>query len=414
MRGRPAQPFPPCPEPMRILYLHHVGGYSGAAKSLVEMLLALPPGAVDGTAIVPAGAAARALEAAGLRTIVTRGVAQWDDTRFSHYRGWRWLVLLRELAYWPATLRAIREAARSGPYDLIHCNEVTALLPALAAKRRLRAPLVVHVRSLLRGADGGRVSAWLTNKLRRGADSVVAIDEAVRRTLPADLPVSVIHNGLPAPAVPPARPAGEPFRVGIVGVLHPVKGVYEFVAAARLLRERGVVVRLLVVGDNVRQLTDLRGWLLRRLNIARDVRADLEAYVAEHGLADCVEFTGFVADIRTVYSRLDAVCFPSHYDAPGRPVFEAALYGLPAIVAMRNPTDDVVVPGVTGLCIDTPDPQAIADAIALLAGDRARGRTMGGRARELALQRFEIGHTARSMLALYRRHCPAAATGPTT
>ncbi len=399
--------------PLRILYLHPFGVYGGATKSLSEMIAVLPAGSVRGLALAPPGVAARSLTQAGLEVLPVRGIAQWDDTRYGHYRGLRWLILLREIAYWPATLLALRRAARHGPFDLIHCNEVSALLAGIIAKQRLRAPLLVHVRSLQRGVDGGRVSAWLLRLLRRNADAVVAIDEAVRRTLPLDLPVRIVHNGMAAPQQLPVRESrGGPFRVAIIGVLHRAKGVYEFVAAARLLRERGVAVHLLVVGENVRPVTGLRGWLLRQFDFAHDVRGELETYVAQHGLGSDVEFTGFVADISSVYGRIDAVCFPSHLDAPGRPVFEAALFGLPTVVAMRNPTDDVVVPGRTGLCIDTPTPEAIADAIQTLAGDREKSRYMGEQARRIALTRFESRATAARMLELYRDVCSRTEASP--
>jgi glycosyltransferase involved in cell wall biosynthesis len=400
-------------QPLRILYLHPFGAYGGATKSLAEMVAALPAGCVQGVALAPPGVAARSLATAGLEVLPVRGIAQWDDTRFGHYRGLRWLILLRELAYLPGTLLALRRAAAHGPFDLIHCNEVTALLAGILAKKRLCAPLLVHVRSLQRGDDGGPVSAWLIRLLRRHADAVIAIDEAVRRTLPADLPVRIVYNGMSVPAeLPPKLDDSGPFRVAIVGVLHRAKGVYEFVAAAKLLRERSVDVQLLVVGENVRSVTGLRGWLLRRLDFARDVRGELEAYVAEHGLQRQVEFTGFVADIRGVYDRIDAVCFPSHLDAPGRPVFEAALFGLPTVVAMRNPTADVVVPGRTGLCIDVPTPEAIAAAIESLAADRAASRWMGGEARCIALQRFESRTTASRMYELYRQVLAQAPATP--
>ena len=390
---------------LRVLYLHPFAAYGGATKSLAEMVAALPTGSINGVALAPPGVAARSLGDAGLEVLQVRGIAQWDDTRFGHYRGARWLILLRELAHWPGTLLALRRAADRGPYDLIHCNEVTALLAGVLAKWLLRAPLLVHVRSLQRGGGGGRISAWLQRLLRTRADAVVAIDEAVRRTLPADLAVHVIHNGMKVPAELPPRASVGPFCVGIIGVLHRSKGVYELLEATRVLRDRRVEVRVLVVGENVHRLSGLRGWLLRKLDFARDVRSELEAYVALHGLKEFVEFTGFVPDIRPIYSRTDAVCFPSHLDAPGRPVFEAALFGLPTIVAMRNPTRDVIVPGETGLCIDHPEPIAIADAIQALAQDRALARRMGEQARRMALERFESRVCAAKMLALYRETC---------
>lgn len=390
---------------LRVLYLHPFAAYGGATKSLSEMLAAMPQRAVCGVAVTPAGIAAKSFEAAGVATIRVAGISQWDDTRFGHYRGARWLILLRELAYWPSTIRGLLKARRQGPYDLIHCNEITILLPALFAKWYLKVPLVVHVRSLQRGVDGGRVSAWLMGKLGNTADAVVAIDEAVRRTLPPELPVTVIHNGLRLPAESRPKETNGPLCVGIIGVLHRAKGVYEFVEAARILRDRGIAVHFLVVGENVRSTSGPKGWLLSKLDFSRDVRGELEAYVRQHALQDVVEFTGFVPDIRPIYGRLDVVCFPSHLDAPGRPVFEAALFGLPTVVAMRDPTSDVIVNEKTGLCIDDPTPEAIADAVQGLCGDRARASEMGAEARRLALSRFESSKTAQRMLDLYRKVC---------
>lgn len=390
---------------LKVLYLHPFAAYGGATKSLSELMGAMPRQEIEGIALAPLGLASQSLDSVGLRVLPVRGLAQWDDTRFGHYRGARWLILLRELAYWPGSLLALRRAAQHGPFDLIHCNEITALLVGVLAKRMLRVPLLVHVRSLQRSNRSGRVTAWLQRLLRRHADAVVAIDEAVRRTLPTDLSVQIIHNGMKVPSELPAKTPDptDVFCVGIIGVLHRSKGVYELIEAARLLRDRGVPMRVVVVGENVHQLSGLRGWLLRKLDFARDVRAELEAFVNEHRLQDVVEFTGFIRDIRPVYGRLDAVCFPSHLDAPGRPVFEAALFGLPTVVAMKQPTADVIVDGETGLCIAEPTPVAIADAIQTLARDPTRSRAMGFRARQLALERFDSQICAANMLNLYRR-----------
>ena len=389
---------------LKILYLHPFAAFGGATKSLAELVEALPAKSVTGIAIAPPGVAARSLEKAGLEVLPVRGVPQWDDTRIGHYQGLRWLILLREFAHWPPSLLALRKAAKHGPFDLIHCNEITALLVGILAKRMFHAPLIVHVRSLQRENAGGWVSGLLLKLLRQHVDELVAIDEAVRRTLPAELPVKIIHNGLRVPSELPEKEPNqkEKFCVGIIGVLHRYKGVYELLEAARLLRDRGVPVRVLVVGENGHKLSGIIGWLLRKVDFARDVRSELEVFVAKHHLQDMVEFTGFIQDIRPVYGRLDAVCFPSHLDAPGRPVFEAALYGLPTIVAMREPTADVIIDGETGICIAEPTPLTIADAIQCLANDRERSRAMGLKARLLAKGRFDSKICAEKMLATYK------------
>ena len=389
----------------RVLYLHPFAAYGGATSSLAEMFAALPRGSVSGVAIAPLGAASRVLESVGMIVTPARGIAQWDDTRFGHYRGTRWLILLREFAYWPFSLLALRRVAPSGPFDLIHCNEITVLLVGMVAKRLFNALLVVHVRSLQRSPAGSFITSRLRKWLRRNADAIVAIDDAVRRSLPLDLAVHVVHNGMAIPERLPVRDQQHPFRVGIIGVLHRSKGVYEFVQAACTLRERGIDARLIVIGENVRTLAGVSGWLLRTFDFARDVRGELETYVAQNRLQELVEFTGFIREKSSIYGALDAVCFPSHLDAPGRPVFEAALFSLPTIVAMREPTSDVVVAGETGICIDAPTPLAIANAIEMLARDRDRARRMGEQARQLALARFDSRLSAQKILEIYRSVC---------
>lgn len=388
-----------------LLYLHPFAAFGGATKSLAELVAAFPTGSVKGVALAPTGVAADSLTAAGLEVLQVRGLSQWDNTRFGHYRGVRWLILLREILLLPATVLAVRRAAKHAVYDAIHCNEITALPVGILAKRIMGVPLIVHVRSLQRKEDDGRITRWMNRLLSRHADAVVAIDEAVRRTLPADLPVEIIHNGMTVPTTPSLAATDEkqPFTIGIIGVLHRSKGLYELVEAMQLLRDRGLDIRLVIVGENVRRLDGLRGWLFRTLDFSRDVRAELSELVRKHGLADRVEFTGFVRDVPAIYRRIDAVCFPSHLDAPGRPVFEAALHGLPTIVAMKNPTDDVIIDGQTGLCIEIPTPENIASAVEVLASDRARARAMGAKARELAIGRFDSKVCAEKMLALYHR-----------
>lgn len=364
----------------------------------------MPTGEVDGVVLAPPGVASESLRSVGLKVFPVRGLAQWDNTRFGHYRGVRWLILLREIAYWPGSLLALRRVASNGHYDLIHCNEITALLLGFVAKRMLGVPLLVHVRSLQREGNDSSITMRLLDLMRRHADAIVAIDEAVRRTLPADLPVHIIHNGMRVSPKPYQRCLNdsEPFRVGIIGVLHRSKGLYELIAAIELLHARGVPIKLVIAGSNSRNLSGLAGWLLKRLDFARDVEADLKRYISGNNLDNIVEFAGFVKDVDAIYQRIDAVCFPSHLDAPGRPVFESALNGLPSIVAMRNPTNDVVIPGVTGLCIDRPEPELIADAIQELALNRKRSHEMGLKAREMALQKFDSRISAGRMMELYK------------
>ena len=50
---------------------------------------------------------------------------------------------------------------------------------------------------------------------------------------------------------------------------------------------------------------------------------------------------------------------------------------IPSIVAVRKPTSDTLVDGVTGLAVPPRDAEALASAIAALAADRGRAATDG-------------------------------------
>ena len=81
-----------------------------------------------------------------------------------------------------------------------------------------------------------------------------------------------------------------------------------------------------MVGGATRPERGLRAWLLKRLGLWQDAQADVSAAVEASGLGDAIHFLGHTPDIQRIYERIDVLCFPSHFDAPGRPVFEAAFH----------------------------------------------------------------------------------------
>jgi glycosyltransferase involved in cell wall biosynthesis len=397
--------------PVKVLYLHMIGAFGGASRSLTEAVAAFPAGAVDAHFVCARGSVELHFGALG-PVVTARGLSQFDNTRYSYYRGLRWLVALRELAYIPATIMAIRRAhAEWGPVDLIHVNEFTGLLPWWLARRWFKAPVVVHVRSVARDTTGSLRTRLVNWMFRTHAEAVVAIDETVRASLPADLPVNVIHNAFTPHRVPPGAPALIPpagvrnssFKVGFVGNLLKVKGIQELVAAAHILAGRGLDVEFIVVGDDAASSKGLKSSILRALGLQQNVKAAVLEDIAKLGLADHFHMLGFTSRISEAYGLMDVLCFPSHYDAPGRPIFEAAFAGIPSIVALRKPMADTLVNGETGLAVPPRDAPALADAIERLALDRAWSARMGIAAKAMAEANFNPPLNAAALLAVYRR-----------
>ncbi len=390
---------------MRVLYLQPSGVFGGSPKSLIEVFRCLAKSGVKATVLTPAGSAADAFAAVGMDVRRVKGLSQFDNTRYGYYREARWLILLRELFFLPFSLVALWNLRREH-FDLIHANEVTVLPLAVIAKRVLGAPLVVHVRSLQRRPIESRRAVWVNRCLERHADAVIAIDQTVAGTLAKEVASIIVHNGLdtsPSEAISPALGSNaiEAVKVGFIGVLLPHKGIYELMEAMRILKERKVPVELIVVGENSRALAGAKAWVLRKFGFHRDVQSDLEELVKKHGLADRVKFVGFVGDVRTLYPQIDILCFPSHLDAAGRPVFEAAFYGIPGVVAVADPPADAIVHNVTGLAIPRPDPVLIADALQRLAKDEEFRLRLGRQAQEWARENFSIVKSADKMFNIY-------------
>jgi len=402
---------------MKILYIHMTGAFAGGCRSLYEAVRALPEGEVQSLFVAPRGTVHDFFARIG-EVIDTRGMSQLDHTRYNYYRGLRWLVVLRELAFLPSTLLVLYRARRRWKtIDLIHVNEITGVLPWLIARRLFKTPVVVHVRSVVRDDVGSLRTRWINSLLHDKADAIIAIDETVRGSLPLALAVDVIHNSFSLQAPKDAdssfadRLSLKPgsFKVGFVGNLLRVKGIFELIEAARMTREQGVDAEFIIVGSDAGRSDTLLSRLLNRLKLGQDVGSEVRAKIAEYGLEDRVHMAGFTADVAQAYACMDVLCFPSHYDAPGRPIFEAGFLNIPSIVAVRKPTSDTLVDGVTGLAVPPRDAEALASAIAALAADRGRAAKMGAAAHELAVSNFLPERNSRKLLALYKRVLAKAA-----
>lgn len=397
---------------LRVLIIDGVGMFGGASRSLFEAMRAFPE-PVDRLFFVQKGTANAYYRPFGSDMIAVRGITRFDNSRASHYRGARWLVLAREIAYIPWTIIGLLEAKRRWEgVDLIHVNEVTEILPGLLAKFLFRAPMIVHVRSLIWNDRSKLRVRILDRLLRRHADAVVAIDEDNRVRLDPALKVEVIHNsldhknmplGIDVPTDAIAQIPAEAFVVGFVGNLHAGKGVFELLEAADLVRQAGANVHFLIVGSSERPDKGLVWSVLNRFGLAQEQQSAFVAKLEEKNLTSCFHFAGHTPNIAPWIEAMDVLAFPSHFDACGRPVFEAAFFGRPSIVALSSPKDDTLQDGVTGIAIARPESRLLADAILELAADRQRTRKLGEAARELAHANFSPEVNSQKLLDLYKR-----------
>lgn len=396
----------PAPSPLRALYVHHVGLLGGSSRSLYELLRGFPEGAIAPHFVGPQGKFVEMLCSLGIPVETCRGISQFDNCDYSYYRGLRWIILLREFFLLLPTYRALAHARdRWGGFDVVHVNDITMPFVAWLAKRLFpECVLVVHARAVQRTAETRR-KHWLQEFYRKHADAVVAINENVSESLPAGLPVHVIHNGM---EVPPGtdvadRNAERPFSAAMVGVLARAKGCADFVEAAAICRDKGYRIRFLLVGGGLRSEKGWRDRILQWLGFKEDIGAEIRELIGRLGLEGVVVFRPFTTDLASIYREFDVLCFPSYLDAPGRPIFEAGFFGIPSIAAISRPKADTFVPGETGLLVQPRAPDALAEAIMSLHDHPEDRKRMGVAARRMAQERFDAGKNAEEMLSLYRR-----------
>jgi glycosyltransferase involved in cell wall biosynthesis len=188
---------------------------------------------------------------------------------------------------------------------------------------------------------------------------------------------------------PMPEPDGVPVAA-MVGRILRDKGVGELVEAARLLRARGVALRIELVGP------------LDPENPAAIPEAALRSWEAE-GL---LSWRGATDDIPAVWRQAHIAVLPSYREGLPKALLEAAACGRPLVATDVPGCRELVEPGRTGLLVPARDPASLADALARLAGDPALRRRLGATARALVERDFAEAVVVAQTLALYRTLLP--------
>jgi glycosyltransferase involved in cell wall biosynthesis len=151
------------------------------------------------------------------------------------------------------------------------------------------------------------------------------------------------------------------------------KGVLEFVAAAHLLKKRGVSVRMALVGDPDPH------------NPSSVSPQEIQDWLAE----GIVEAWGWQEKMADAYAASHIVCLPSYYgEGVPRSLLEAAASGRAIVTTDAPGCREVVRHGVNGLLVPPRDPVALAEAIQTLLENPALRQQMAQRGREIVEREF--------------------------
>ena len=371
-------------EPVTVLYVAKASFFAGAERALMLLLQGLNPARYRPYVIVGTDGEMRTqLEASGIPTT-------YVDLQYTDWR--RPFGSIQ-------SVRRIVSIARSVGASIIHSNGVPGFQPAGYAARLLRIPAVVHVRGRLGDYSwfvkpGFHTALFVSQNL---------LDYALVQDRDAfGSATKVVYDGVVLP--PPISDDEQAARLAdlqvptdvpsvvLSGQVVEIKGIWEYIEAARMLTAAGVGATWVVLGE------DLLG--------KGETRRKAEEMVRAAGMADRFRFLGFRRDAPTLIPLFDIAAVPSHQEPLGNASLEAMAGGLPVVGSRVGGIPEMVVDGQTGFLVPPRDANALAAALGRLIQDPATRARFGKAGRDRAASVFSVPVHALRMQEIYDEVLP--------
>ncbi|HMD87892.1 MAG TPA: glycosyltransferase family 4 protein [Anaerolineaceae bacterium] len=182
------------------------------------------------------------------------------------------------------------------------------------------------------------------------------------------------------------EPAGTP-RVVLAARMLWDKGIAEFVAAARILKNKNIISRFMLAGD------------CDPANPAAVPVEQLQAW-QEEGV---VEWCGWQDDMAQFYGHSHIVCLPSYREGLPRSLIEASACGRPIVASDVPGCRQVVSEGENGLLVPVRDAEALANAVQRLIADAPLREKMGRRGREIVEAEYSTERIVSETMEVYKK-----------
>jgi glycosyltransferase involved in cell wall biosynthesis len=291
---------------------------------------------------------------------------------------------------------ALRTFLREHKTDVLHVHwSSDIVVPGYAALRE-HVPVRIMSRHMPYPFKS-RVGSWLYSRFLY--TRLVTVSNSVRETLiKASVPankIEVIHHGTDVEAFAKITEDRKDIRaalgipedsvaVGIVGRIAPEKGHAVLLEALQKVHAR-YPIQLVIVGNGPDEA------------LIRDSAEKM-------GLSGHVLFTGFRDDVNNVINALDVVAVPSTWNEPCSAVVQQGMaLSKPVIGTRAGGTPEMVVDDETGFLVPVCDSDALAEAMARLAGDAFLRKRLGAAGKERVEELFSLRVMTDKIEALYQR-----------
>jgi len=251
----------------------------------------------------------------------------------------------------------------------------------------------IHGGSLVRFCQSSKFLQTVSSFAFSAADAVVVLSSLEKRNFEkiSNLKkLAVIPNAVEIKEyyqVSPRKHSGKVRRLTYLGRLTREKGLFEAVAAMRIIAADSDLdeMEFIIAGSG-------------------PVQAALETRIEEMELGARVKLIGplFGSDKVRFLQQSDVFVFPSYHEGLPYSILESLAAGTPVIATNVGGIPDAVVHGIHGLLIAPQDPAQIADAIRKLASNGNLVQMMSKNCLSWSQERFGLERLAKDFHDLYR------------
>jgi glycogen(starch) synthase len=348
--------------------------------------------------------------------VVTRGTSEDSRTREGaviihrlvparppipkHLTPWATTVLavrgaLGELRYRRKVASKLAELVANEGVELIEAADHAAEAAFYDPRKHPHVPFVVRLHTPVAIGEifdknlpeiARRLVGWYERRFLRRATHLTATSSRVIDFMAAEMrltpdPITALPN---PPTFDPGsitvrQELGDPNMVLFVGRVNHWKGTHLLMKAIPLVLERKPTARFVLVGADAfsyRGHASMRDHLLGLL---------------PENCHDSVHFMGRLPhnEVAAQFQRASVCVFPSLFEVFGYTCLEAMTYGRAIVGSSNGGMSELLDDGRAGLLFTPPDYGELADKILSLLGDPDLRRTLGARARERVLEKYD-------------------------
>ena len=163
------------------------------------------------------------------------------------------------------------------------------------------------------------------------------------------------------------------------------KGIYEFIEAAKILKQKNINAEFWLVGEP-----------------DKDNKQSIELSILEnYQIQGHIKYLGYQQNIKKIWQKAHVAVLPSYREGLSRSLLEAGLYGRAVITTDAPGGRELVQDKMNGLLVKVKDAESLASAMELLVKDNELRIHLGKMIRQDILNKYDAQIIAKKMVEFY-------------